>query len=149
MIATTILLATWAAPASAADIHVKLTGGDGALNVEESWDAIETFTKRYGPLDFHKVPTVWSVTAQPSIFDALTGTYQVVLTACVKWNRKGQSDEHCEKYEVAAGPTETVVAQKEVVGKGVKFDWAVSTWYTGETPPSGLPAPEPRPIPGQ
>jgi hypothetical protein len=148
MTALVIWLTTWASDANAADIHLRLTGGDGVMSIEESWPSMESFTKRYGPFTFKKVPTMWTLTVQPSVHDVLTGTYLTALTACVKWSHKGDNEEHCEKYDLAAGQTETVVASQAVKGKGVKLDWTLSTWYTGEAPPSGLPTPEPRPSPG-
>jgi hypothetical protein len=137
------------ATAHAADIHLKLSSPDGVTSAEESWPALETLSKKYGPFTVKKVPTVWSVTAQPSVFDALEGKYLVSITACVRWQAKGKADERCEKYDLAVGPSETVLAERELKGKGVKLAWSLSAWYTGETPPIGLPAPEPRPIPGQ
>jgi hypothetical protein len=146
---TALLVLLAARPADAADIHLKLATPEGEVSIEEAWPALETLSKKYGPFTIGKVPTVWTLTAQPSVFDALTGAYQASVTSCVKWSVKGAADEHCERYEFAAGATEAEVARISIKAKGLKLDWTVSSWYSGQAPPSGLPAPEPRPVPGE
>lgn len=147
----TALFVLLAAPdARAADIHLKLSSPGGEVSAEETWPALETLSKKYGPFQVKKAATVWTITAQPSVFDALEGKYLVSITGCVRWTAKGKGDEHCEKWDLAAGPTEQVLAERAIKAPGgVSLAWTVSAWYTGETPPVGLPAPEPRPIPGQ
>lgn len=135
--------------ASAADVHLEVTSDDGAVNVAEAWPNVETLNKKAGPFTLGKTNLVWSITAEPSVFDALNGKYLMVVTSCVKWSKNGKGDEHCEKHEFSAGPSKEVVVERELKGKGLKLSYAVSAWYTGDTPAVGLPAPEPRPIPGE
>lgn len=133
-----------------ADVHVRVQGGEELIDEEASWPAVETFTKKYGPYEHKGVSSLWSITAQPSVFDPLSGTYQMVVTGCVQWQKRGKGDKHCEKFEMAAGASEAVLVTRSFKGAhGGAFTWTVSAWYSGDAPAIGLPAPEPRPIPGE
>ncbi len=128
--------------ASAAEIHAKLETGDGLVE-QASWPSVETFNSRWGPVG-DKVSAVWTLTVQPSVWDPLEAAYRVEITTCVEWSKGRKSDKHCEKGELLSRPEPTSRTWK-VKGTGATHEWTLSTWITGETPASGLPASEPAP----
>jgi hypothetical protein len=146
MTLATILLA---AGAAAADLTVEITSDDGAVTIRETWPAVETLSKKFGPFEVKGAQTAWSLTAQPSVFDALSGTYELQLTTCVRWTKGSKADEHCEKFEGGVGASGGTFAEREWKGKGLKVAFVVTASYAGDTPRVGLPEPEPRPIPGE
>lgn len=130
--------------AMAADIHAKLSTGDG-VNEEASWPEFETYSNKWGPVRTgKKVSTVWSLTVQPSVWDPLEGAYRVEITTCMEWTAKGKGDKHCESAEILAG-AEFSSRKWTVKAHGVTHAWTLDVWYTGETPPAGLPMEEPKP----
>lgn len=130
-----------ASTASAADLHVAFTTGEG---IAESWTQgiTDAKTRSFGPVEGRgKRSVVYSVTLPPSVFDPLENAFRVEVSICREWVKGSKKDRDCVT-EVVMAPTEAE-GPKVVAGEvkaSDKFEFAIELYYTGEPPiPAGIP----------